>query len=91
MDLKYISGGRPIYYSIASSRMRCNPSARWGPGTTKEKQVDTEGSKELKQRMDQMLKEREKQNSMWTQTKEEKVSTPVFSSTISTSSTTTSR
>lgn len=45
--------------------MRCNPSARWGPGTTKEKQVDTEGTKELKQRMDEMLKEREKQNSMW--------------------------
>ena len=69
--------------------MRCNPSARWGPGTTKEKQIDTEGSKELKQRMDQMLQEREKQNNMWT--KEEKTSTPVFSSTISTSSTTTSR
>jgi hypothetical protein len=60
--------------------MRCNPSARWGPGTTKEKQVDTEGTKELKQRMDQMLKEREKQNSMWTETKEEKTSLPVFSS-----------
>ena len=62
--------------------MRCNPSARWGPGTTKERQVDTEGSKELKQRMDQMLKEREKQNNMWSKP-EEKVSTPVFSSTIS--------
>lgn len=60
--------------------MRCNPSARWGPGTTKEKQVDTEGSKELKQRMDKMLQEREKQNSMWSQTKEEKVSSSVFSS-----------
>ena len=57
--------------------MRCNPSARWGPGTTKERQVDTEGSKELKQRMDQMLKEREKQNSMWS---EPVVSVPVFSS-----------
>jgi hypothetical protein len=68
--------------------MRCNPSARWGPGTTKEKQIDTEGSKELKQRMDQMLQEREKQNNMWT--KEEKVLTPVFSSTT-TSSTTPSR
>ena len=67
--------------------MRCNPSARWGPGTTKEKQVDTEGSKELKQRMDQMLKEREKQNSMWTEVKEEKISPSVFSSTISTIST----
>jgi len=50
--------------------MRCNPSARWGPGTTKERQVDTEGAKELKQRMDQMLKEREKQNAMWTQSEE---------------------
>jgi hypothetical protein len=68
--------------------MRCNPSARWGPGTTKEKQVDTEGSKEIKQRMDQMLKEREKQNNMWSKPE---VSTPVFSSTISTSSTTPSR
>ena len=67
--------------------MRCNPSARWGPGTTKEKQVDTEGSKELKQRMDQMLKEREKQNLMWTEVKEEKISSSVFSSTISTIST----
>jgi hypothetical protein len=70
--------------------MRCNPSARWGPGTTKERQVDTEGSKELKQRMDQMLKEREKQNNMWT-TSQERALVPVFSSTISTSSTTTSR
>jgi hypothetical protein len=77
LALKYI-----ILYS-----MRCNPSARWGPGTTKEKQVDTEGSKEIKQRMDQMLKEREKQNSMWTSSQE--TSTPVFSST--TSSTTPSR
>jgi len=50
--------------------MRCNPSARWGPGTTKEKQVDTESAKELKQRMDQMLKEREKQNAMWIQSEE---------------------
>jgi hypothetical protein len=50
--------------------MRCNPSARWGPGTTKEKQVDTEGSKELKTRMEQMIKEREKQNNMWVQVSE---------------------
>ena len=71
--------------------MRCNPSARWGPGTTKERQVDTEGTKELKQRMDQMLKEREKQNSMWTDIKEEKTSVSVFSSTSSTQSTTASR
>jgi hypothetical protein len=65
--------------------MRCNPSARWGPGTTKERQIDTEGSKELKQRMDQMLQEREKQNNMWL--KEEKASAPVFSSTTTSSTT----
>ena len=47
--------------------MRCNPSARWGPGTTKERQVDTEVSKELKQKMEKMLQEREKQNAMWCQ------------------------
>ena len=72
--------------------MRCNPSARWGPGTTKERQVDTEGSKELKLRMDQMLKEREKQNNMWCQVPhiEEKPSTPVFSSSIPSSSTSSS-
>jgi len=74
--------------------MRCNPSARWGPGTTKERQTDTEGTKELKQRMDQMLKEREKQNSMWSKPEEEKALVSVFSSTTTTgsaSSTTTSR
>jgi hypothetical protein len=48
--------------------MRCNPSARWGPGTTKERQVDTESSKQLKSKMEEMMKEREKQNAMWTQT-----------------------
>jgi len=47
--------------------MRCNPSARWGPGTTKERQVDTESSKQLNSKMEEMMKEREKQNAMWTQ------------------------
>jgi len=47
--------------------MRCNPSARWGPGTIKERQVDTESSKQLKSKMEEMMKEREKQNAMWTQ------------------------
>lgn len=48
--------------------MRCNPSARWGPGTTKEREIDTESSKQLKSKMEEMMKEREKQNAMWTQT-----------------------
>jgi hypothetical protein len=61
--------------------MRCNPSARWGPGTTKERQVGTEVSKELKQKMEKIMKEREKQNNMWSQEGqvEETSSTPVFS------------
>ena len=45
--------------------MRCNPSARWGPGTTKERVTDTESSKQLKSKMEEMMKEREKQNAMW--------------------------
>ena len=45
--------------------MRCNPTARWGPGTTKERQSDTESSKQLKSKMEEMMKEREKQNAMW--------------------------
>ena len=45
--------------------MRCNPSARWGPGTTKERLADTESSNQLKSKMEEMMKEREKQNAMW--------------------------
>ena len=47
--------------------MRCNPSARWGPGTTKERQPDTESTKELKSKLEQMAAERAKQDTMWTQ------------------------
>jgi hypothetical protein len=47
--------------------MRCNPSARWGPGTTKEREIDSESSKQLKSKMEEMMKEREKQNAMWAQ------------------------
>jgi hypothetical protein len=45
--------------------MRCNPTARWGPGTTKERAPDTESANELKARLEQMAKERAKQDSMW--------------------------
>ena len=66
--------------------MRCNPSARWGPGTTKEKQVDTEGAKELKQRMEQMNKERANQDTMWinTELSQKKELVHMFSSFTST-------
>jgi len=45
--------------------MRCNPTARWGPGTTKDRVTDTESTNELKARLEQMAKERAKQDSMW--------------------------
>jgi len=47
--------------------MRCNPSARWGPGTTKERQPDSESAKDLKARLEQMAAERAKQDTMWAQ------------------------
>ena len=45
--------------------MRCNPSARWGPGTTCDRQPDTEAANQLKMRLEQMAKERAKQDTMW--------------------------
>lgn len=45
--------------------MRCNPTARWGPGTTKERAPDTESASQLKARLEEMAKERAKQDSMW--------------------------
>jgi hypothetical protein len=47
--------------------MRCNPSARWGPGTTCEKPKDAELSKEFREKIEKMKAERAKQDSMWTQ------------------------
>ena len=53
--------------------MRCNPTARWGPGTTKERVADTESANQLKARLEQMAKERAKQDSMWTQEKSSEI------------------
>jgi len=50
--------------------MRCNPSARWGPGTTTERQANTESANQLKLRLEQMAKERAKQDTMWSQGQE---------------------
>ena len=47
--------------------MRCNPSARWGPGTTSERPCNTEAARDIRAKMEQMLKEREKQDTMWIQ------------------------
>ena len=71
--------------------MRCNPSGRWGPGTTKERQSDTEGTKEMKSKMEQMMAERAKQDTMWTNSEiqqEVKSSAPIFSTSTQASSST---
>ena len=41
---------------------------RWGPGTTKERPVDTEASRELQNRLNQMKAERTQQDKMWDET-----------------------
>lgn len=46
--------------------MSCNACNRWGPGTTKEKIKNNEETKEFKIKMEQMLAERAKQDTMWT-------------------------
>ncbi len=39
---------------------------RWGPGTTCEKQVDTESSRELEAKLKEMQAERDRQATFWT-------------------------
>ena len=46
--------------------MRCNPAARWGPGTTTEKQCDSQMAKETQKRLADMAAERAKQDQIWT-------------------------
>ncbi len=47
---------------------RCNPAARWGPGTTCEKPVNTAVAREMEQRLAAMQKERENIDKMWQNT-----------------------
>ena len=44
---------------------------RWGPGTTCERPINTESSKELQAKIAAMKAEREKQDSIWAPLKEE--------------------
>lgn len=69
--------------------MRCNPSGRWGPGTTKERQQDTEGTREMKSKMEQMMAERAKQDTMWTSSVPMTSATATATSATSTTSSTT--
>lgn len=72
MDQRPFSVNLPMFYSIARVRMSCNACNRWGPGTTKEKQPDTDAANELKKRLSEMAKERSKQDKMWIQPEEKK-------------------
>lgn len=47
--------------------MRCNPAARWGPGTTTERpsQQDSAMAKETQKRLADMAAERAKQDQIW--------------------------
>jgi hypothetical protein len=44
---------------------RCNPAARWGPGTTCEKVADTAATREMEQRLAAMKREREAVDKIW--------------------------
>ena len=47
--------------------MRCNPAARWGPGTTTERpSQDSQMAKETQKRLADMAAERAKQDQIWT-------------------------
>lgn len=46
---------------------------RWGPGTTCERPINTESSKDLQAKIAAMKAERDKQDSIWTQTNTQEV------------------
>ena len=46
---------------------RCNPTLRWGAGTTKDKVVDTAATREMEQRLAAMRQSRDEIDKMWTQ------------------------
>ena len=47
---------------------RCNPAARWGPGTTCDKVANTAATREMEQRLAAMKRDRESVDKMWTTT-----------------------
>lgn len=44
---------------------RCNPAARWGPGTTCEKPVNTANARDLESQLAAMRSARESVDKMW--------------------------
>ena len=63
----------PIFYGLQHVEMSSCAVNRWGRGTTCERPVNTEASKELQARMAAMTKERESQDKMWTTVTETEV------------------
>ena len=54
--------------------MRCNPAARWGPGTTTERpNQDSQMAKETQKRLADMAAERAKQDQIWNVTTTNKI------------------
>jgi hypothetical protein len=54
-----------IYFLIPQKMSSC-ACRRWGPGTTCERPVNTENSRELETKMKQIMAERERQSTFWT-------------------------
>jgi hypothetical protein len=55
---------------------RCNPTLRWGAGTTKDKVVDTAAAREMEQRLAAMRRDRDAIDKMWTQPSDTKQQAP---------------
>ena len=53
-----------LFYTNKIEMSRCGVN-RWGPGTTCERPQNTEASKELKGRLEELQKERAKQDQVW--------------------------
>lgn len=54
-----------LFYINKIGMSRCGVN-RWGPGTTCERPQNTEAAKELKGRLEELQKERAKQDQVWT-------------------------
>jgi hypothetical protein len=55
-----------FFYMVHLRMSRCGVN-RWGPGTTCERPINTEASKEIQQRLASLEAERTRQDQIWTQ------------------------
>lgn len=54
-----------LYASQLEAMSRCNPAARWGPGTTCEKPINTANARDLEAQLSAMRSARESVDKMW--------------------------